>query len=134
MKVVLDTNQLVSAFFWNGNEREVLEKCRTKELDLLISPEILGELDAVLERKFSVPEDKRAEYSKNIILVSRLVFPNKMIDAIKTDLTDNRILECAVDGEADYIVSGDKHLLGLKEYEGIKILKAKEFLSVYPDH
>jgi putative PIN family toxin of toxin-antitoxin system len=130
MKIVLDTNQLISAFFWNGNERKVLEKCRAKELDLLISPDILGELDAVLDRKFSVPEDKRAEYSKNIILVSRLVFPNKRIEAIKADPSDNRILECAVDGEADYIVSGDKHLFNLKEYRGIKILKAKEFLGI----
>ena len=130
MKIVLDTNQLISAFFWKGNEREVLEKCRTKELELLISPDILAELDTVLDRKFSVPEDKRAEYSKNIILVSRLVFPNQWIEAIKADPTDNRILECAVDGEADYIVSGDKHLLDLREYKGIKILKAKTFLSI----
>lgn len=130
MKIVLDTNQLISAFFWNGNERKVLEKCRAKELVLLISPDILGELDTVLDRKFSVPEGKRAEYSKNIILVSRLVFPNKRIEAIKADPTDNRILECAVDGGADYIVSGDKHLLDLREYKGIKILKAKTFLSI----
>jgi len=128
MKVVLDTNQLISAFFWNGNEREVLEKCRAKELDLLISPDILEELDTVLDRKFSVPEDKRAEYTRNIILISRLVFPDKKIDVIKIDPPDNRILECAVGGDAEFIITGDNHLLSQKSYKGIKILKAKEFL------
>jgi putative PIN family toxin of toxin-antitoxin system len=129
MKIVLDTNVLISAFFWNGNERKVLEKCRAKELDLLISPEILAELDAVLDRKFSVPEEKRAEYSKNIILISKLVFPNKRIAVIKADPSDNRILECAVDGEAEFIISGDGHLLKLEIYKGIEILTAKLFLG-----
>ena len=127
--IVLDTNQLISAFFWKGNEREILEICRAKEIELLILPDILDELDTVLERKFDIPEDKRAEYTRNLILISKIVFPTSQIDAIGADPTDNRILECAVDGCADYIISGDRHLLSLKEYGGIKILRAREFLG-----
>ena len=130
MKIVLDTNVFVSALFWNGNERQVLNKCRTKELELIISPDILNEIDMVLERKFSVPEDRRGDYLRNIILASRLVFPTSRIEAIKSDITDNRILECAVDGGADFIISGDGHLLSLEAYEGIEILNASTFLKI----
>ncbi|MDD4307607.1 MAG: putative toxin-antitoxin system toxin component, PIN family [Thermoplasmata archaeon] len=130
MKIVLDTNVFVSALFWNGNERQVLNKCRTKELELIISPEILNEIDRVLELKFSVTDDKRGDYLRNIILVAKLVFPASRIGAIKSDISDNRILECAVDANAEFIVSGDGHLLSLAVYEGITILNASAFLKV----
>lgn len=130
MKIVLDSNVIISALFWKGNERKVLNKCKERELELIISPEILEEIDSVLEFKFSTPDDKRSDFLRNIIMISRLVFPNIKIEIIKSDPTDNRILECATDGKAEYIVTGDKHLTVLREYEGIKIVNAKDFLTL----
>jgi len=129
MKVVLDTNVIISAFFWKGNERDVLNNCRQKVIWLTISPEILEEIDTVLDSKFSVPDDKRVDFLRNLIVISRLVFPSTEIDVIKIDSSDNRILECAASGNVDYIISGDKHLLDLKAYGGIEILNAKAFLN-----
>ena len=129
MIVTLDTNIFISALFWNGNERILLNKCKVKELELIISPDILEEIDVVLEYKFSYPDDKKADFLRNIIMMSKLIFPNVEIDVIKNDPTDNRILECAVSGSANYLISGDKHLLNLKEHEGIMILNAKDFLD-----
>lgn len=131
MRVVLDTNVLISALFWNGNERVLLDKCRTKELELILSPYILEELGRVLDTKFSLPKDRIADYSQNLILISKFVFPSKEIHAIKDDPTDNMILECAVAGNANIIVSGDKHLLNLGDYKTIRILNARDFLSEY---
>ncbi len=130
MKIVLDTNVIISAFFWKGNERIVLNKCKEKEHEMVISPEILEEVDVVLDSKFSVPDDKRGDFLRNIIVISRLVFPNIEINVIKEDPSDNRILECAVCGKAEFIISGDKDLLNLKEYEGITICNARDFLNM----
>lgn len=130
MRVVLDTNVIISAFFWKGNERIVLNKCKEKEHEMVISPEILEEVDVVLDSKFSVPDDKRGDFLRNIIVISRLVFPNIEINVIKEDPSDNRILECAVCGKAEFIISGDKDLLNLKEYEGITICNARDFLNM----
>ncbi len=129
MRIVLDTNVLISALFWNGNERILLDKCRTKEHEMVLSPYILEELGRVLDLKFSLPKDKIADYSQDLILISRFVIPSKDIHIIEEDPTDNMILECAVGGNADLIISGDKHLLNLEEYEGIKILNTRDFLS-----
>jgi putative PIN family toxin of toxin-antitoxin system len=130
MKVVLDTNIIISALFWEGNEKKVLDKCRAKELEMITSPEILDEVDGVLEMKFEYPDDKRVEFLRNLLRISKLVFPDVEIDAVSDDTMDNRILECAVSGCADYIISGDHHLTDLGEYESIKILKASEFLKI----
>ena len=62
MIVTLDTNIFISALFWNGNERILLNKCKVKELELIISPDILEEIDVVLEYKFSYPDDKKADF------------------------------------------------------------------------
>lgn len=129
MRVVLDTNVLISALFWDGNERNVLDKCKTKEYEMVISPDILEETDVVLDFKFSFPDDKRADFIRNLIVISKLVFPDSVIDVIKQDPSDNRILECAVGGNAHYIVTGDKHLLDIGTYECIMILNAKELLN-----
>lgn len=130
MRAVLDTNVIISALFWKGNEKIVLDKCKGKELELIISSEILDEVDGVLEKKFGYPDDKRVEFLRNLLRVSRLVFPTIEISEITNDPTDNRILECALDGNADYIVSGDNHLLKLNEFKGIKIVSAKAMLEI----
>ncbi len=125
LRVVLDTNILVSAFFWEGNERQILLKCKKRKLNSIISLEILNELEKVLKTKFKVPENKIYDYSKEILYFSEIVFPLGELDIIKEDPTDNIVLETALICKANILVTGNKHLLKLKKYKNIKILQAK---------
>jgi putative PIN family toxin of toxin-antitoxin system len=124
--VVLDTNILVSAFFWDGKERELLIKCKNRDLTLIISIEILDELGNVLNNKFKVPDEMIQDYLKEILLFSELVFPPGRIDIIKEHSNDNIILETAVIGKANVLITGDKHLLKLKKYRNVKIRRTRE--------
>ena len=132
MRIVLDTNILVSAMGWNGNEREVLLATFSDDIDLILSEDLMAELLRVLsyEKLSHLPVDKISKFVEIMMETAIVIETTSQLSVIKEDPSDDRVLECAVDGEADYIVSGDKHLLGLKEYEGTKILKAKAFLSL----
>lgn len=133
-KVVLDTNALISGLLWDGNEATIIEKAEKREIQLLISPKILKELERVLKReKFTKRlEDKEYTVEKavtKIALITILIEPNININEIKEDPDDNRVLECAVSAEVDFIISGDNHLLSLKRYSGIDIITASEFIK-----
>ncbi len=133
-RVVFDTNTLISGLLWDGNESIVIEKAEIKAIKLFISHQMLEELAGVLKRKKFTKKLEGKEYTiekaiAKIALISTLIEPNININEIKEDLADNRVLECAISCKADFIVSGDKHLLNLEEYEGIKIIKAAEFIS-----
>lgn len=123
-RVVLDTNILVSALFWQGNEREILRKCRAGDVCSITSPQILEELEGVLLRKFKVPKEKVDMYVREVLLFSEIVFPKGGIAAVKEHPADDLILETGILGKADLIVTGDKHLLELKRYENMEIRKA----------
>jgi len=130
MRVVVDTNIIISGIFWEGNESSILKMCKTNEHTNIISPPIIEELERVISsKKFKLTEKQVNDVIELVLSFSILVFPAVRIDAILSDITDNRILECAVSGNADVIISGDKHLLGLKEYKGIKTINAKAFLE-----
>jgi putative PIN family toxin of toxin-antitoxin system len=116
----------VSAFFWEGNERNILLKCKKRKLISITSLEILNELENVLEIKFKVPVNKIRDYSKEILYFSEIVFPLGDLDIIKEDSTDNIILETAIIGKANILVTGNKHLLKLKKYKSVKILQTKD--------
>ena len=126
LRVVLDTNILVSAFFWEGNERKILLKCKKRKLNSITSLEILNELEKVLKIKFRIPENIARDYSKEILYFSEIVFPLGELDIIKEDPTDNIILETALIGNANILITGNKHLLKLKKYKSVKILQAKD--------
>lgn len=129
MNVVYDTNTYISGIFWKGLPRELLLKASAKEVDLFISTEILEEIQRVLKRDFEADESRVKSIVDNIIETAEVINVNQKIDVIKADPSDNKILACALECRAKYIVSGDYHLLSLKEYKGIKILKATEFLE-----
>ena len=132
MKVVLDTNILISALGWNGNERDILLESLSGELDLLLSVDITNEFLLVLSKdKFSnIQADKIARFIELILETSVFVDTRSNAYAIKDDPQDNRILECALDGKADCMIACDKHLLNNGNYKRISILKAREFLSI----
>src|SRR4030042_1404694 len=129
MRVVFDTNLFVSAFIIPGSlaEKAVLKIVEGEDI-LLLSKEILDELLSTLSTKFS--RDKE-EISREAVILSEMVEwvrPTLRISALK-DEPNNRVLECAVFGRADIIVTGDKEMLRLKKYETIKIVSLKAYLE-----
>ena len=137
MKVVLDTNIWLSGIFWQGNPCKIIKLAEQGKIEIVISRHILEEIVNVLNREEKFQkfiEDRKlaiGDLVRTIISITKLIEPKSKITAIKEDIEDNKILEAAVDGKADFIVSGDRHLLDLKQFNEIKILKAKEFLDIY---
>ncbi|MCL6092801.1 MAG: putative toxin-antitoxin system toxin component, PIN family [Actinomycetota bacterium] len=133
-RVVLDTNVYISALL-RGRKPEIILRLSSppfKRYDLFVSQAIFDEIDRVLREKFNwLPKDIDLEKSR-IADWADVVKPTKQVSVIPPDRddSDNRILECAVKVRADYIVSGDSHLLDLKEYEGIKIIPPAQFLKL----
>jgi putative PIN family toxin of toxin-antitoxin system len=130
MKIVIDTNIYISAIFWGGKPREVVDLGRTGEILIFTSPGIESEIAETLSNKFKLKEDE----IKNLLLdFSTFTIPTVVslhIEAVPEDPEDNKFIECALTCKADYIISGDKHLLAVGEYAGIRILKASELLSI----
>ena len=129
MRVVLDTNVLVSAHLWNGNERVVLGLCRSGDLRSVTSPQILSELERVLNQKFKKADDEVSEYIMELVTMSDIVIPGGNISIIDIDPDDDMVLETALIGIAAIIITGDSHLLSLRSYEGVGIMRTKEFLD-----
>ena len=129
IKIVVDTNILISAFvFPSGVIQEIFERIITRDYELGISQEILSEFEEVLFKKFSLNKGKINQIIEFINRNSTLVSHKKRLEVIK-DEPDNRILECALEFQANYIISGNRHILSLKKYNKIKILKASDFLK-----
>ena len=130
IKAVLDTNVFISALFWTGSPHNVLEKTLEGGFILVISGAILEEIEERLLNKFKFPVEDILSFLEIIVLNSHIVEPNIKLEAVPQDPNDNKIIECAVSGNADYIVTGDKDILNLKEFRGIKIITSNHFLKV----
>lgn len=129
-RVVLDTNVLVSALGWRGAPYEIVRQCLDGRYILLLSPETLAELERVLRYpKLRFSEAQITEYLEQLTEIAELIHPLAELSVIPDDPTDNRILECALAGQANVIVSGDGHLLQLKVFEGIPILRPQQFFE-----
>ena len=130
MRVVLDTNVIVSGLNFPGNERLVLELALRGRFQLCLSPFILEEVAGVLGRKFDWAEERSAQAVRALGDAATIVEPRRVPEAIEGGHPDNRILECVVEVSADYLVTGDRrHLLPLEEHQGARILNAPRFLS-----
>jgi len=130
IKVVIDTNVFISAFVFGGNALEIIRLFLKEDIEVYISPFILEELIRILRKKFLWEELKIGKLLRLIMSKAKVVYPQVKVSIIKSKDDDNRILECALESKADYIVSGDKrHILLLKELEGIKIVSVSEFLE-----
>ncbi len=137
MKVVFDTNIWLSAIFWKGEANKLVESCISKNIEIIVTEEVLLEITKVLntEAKFQkFVEDRNQKIEdliRTILSISTLISPKSRIELIKDHPQDNIILEAALDGGADYIVSYDNHLLNMIEFREIKILGPKEFLEKF---
>jgi putative PIN family toxin of toxin-antitoxin system len=132
IKAVADTNVYISAILFGGKSEKIRKLAREGKAEILISEFILAEIAGVLKRKFNWLDWQISEVIKDTMAITTLITPAVTLSVIKEDEPDNRVLECAVEGQASYIVSGDEHhLQPLKEYEGITILSPMQFLKLF---
>lgn len=129
-KIVIDTNVLISAIVFGGKPRHILELIIEGKIRLVISESILEEVKAVLGgKKFQYPPKILHTIIAEIGNISEFVEPKIKINTITKDPDDNKILECAFEARADFIVSGDNHLLEIGAFKGIEIMSPSDFIK-----
>jgi uncharacterized protein len=127
-KVVIDTNVFISAFYLpESRPANVVLLARRKTILNLISPQILKEVERIIKKKLLWDNSKTEGAVRLIKNFSEEIHPQERL-AIIVDDPDNRILECAVAGQADFIISSDKYLLNLKNFQGINVATPANFL------
>ncbi len=134
MRIVLDTNVWLSATFWEGEASKIIELSEKRKFEIIVSKDIILEIIGVLNketkfRKFMQEREQNiGDLIKTILSISNLIRIKTKVDIVKEHPADNIILEAAIAGKADSIVSYDKHILNLLEFRGTRILEPKEFL------
>jgi uncharacterized protein len=132
MRIVLDTNVLISALAFPGSKPDqILHRIRGGEMDLYVSPFILSELDRVLRQKFRLSKGEANDRVGTIRSIAHLVSPSERIRVVTAKDDDNRILECALAAQADFLVTGDKeHLLPLGSFHDTRIVTPAQLMDL----
>jgi uncharacterized protein len=140
VRAVIDTNLFISGLFAEqGHTYELQELWITGAFELVVSEKILTEIEATLckphiHTKLFISEGDEEEIIQLIREKAFLITKDRYeTDRIKPDRTDNKFLACALEADADYVVSGDNHLLSLKHFHGIQIIDAKTFVKKVTD-
>ena len=131
MRIVVDTNVVISGTFFRGNPRRVLEAIIKSEVDAYATLEIIDEYQSIVNRIIY-----RGEGSFDSSGFIRFIADLNLIEtstevSVCRDPDDNKFISCAIDADAHFIVSGDKDLLDLKQYEGIRMITAADFVEKY---
>jgi len=127
-RVVIDTNVFISALLWNGNPEKVLELWRKERILLLLSPFLSSEIFSILERS-NVDNEDIQYFIQSLENHSVKIIPVTNITLCR-DPKDNEILSLAVNGDANYIITGDRDLLTFRNVKGVTIVNPKEFLQI----
>ena len=128
--VVLDTNIIISAILFGGKPKAVIDLIISGTVFCSLSLPIIEELISVLQRpKFGFSASACLQVVEQLHGICRIVSPQVHLDVITEDPDDNRILECAVAANADFIITGDPHLLKIQSFKGIRIMRPAEFLQ-----
>lgn len=132
MRVVIDTNVLISAIFFKGKPDVILEAWRTGKLEIILSAEILYEYSNVLERLSVIfPSVDTSGILSILTAVCRVVEPKVIENQVCDDPDDDKFLAAALGGTSKTIITGDKHLLDADGFAGIEILGPAEFIDRY---
>ena len=134
IKVVIDTNVFVSSFF-GGNPRKIIDLWKSGQIILCLSKDIVDEYIDVLQR-FGLKNEAELEELLNLFAQGfHIIFTNKTpkLRLVEEDPGDDKFIECAVALKCKFIISGDKALLAVQNYMGIKIITPKEFLDTYKE-
>lgn len=134
MKIVIDNNVFISGIFWKGAPNEIIKLAEEEKLEISATLEIIDELFGVLKRnKFAKLYEEAAtelEYIfRKIFELVKIYSCKTAVRIIKEDPSDDKFLACALASGADFIISGDKHLLKLKSFQNIPIITPREFLN-----
>jgi putative PIN family toxin of toxin-antitoxin system len=132
LKIVLDTNVFISGVFFAGPPYEVLKAWRDRRIQILISDEIIEEYRRVgelLSKQF--PAIEFAPALQLLVIHAEFVRPKKMTAQVCEDPDDDKFLECAISGNGNLIVSGDKHLLKISGHKGIVVVSPRNFVDNY---
>ena len=130
MRAVIDTNVLISAIFWTGSPKRLLNRVRRGEVTFVTSRVLLDELKEILvrpDKPFKLSEEEADRVVKAIQNVAEVVETQSQVRVCR-DEKDNKVLECAVDGRAEWIITGDAHLLELQSFKNVRIVTVAEFL------
>jgi putative PIN family toxin of toxin-antitoxin system len=136
MEAVLDTNVVVSAAISpKGPPAEIIKSWRARSFVWVTSPPLLQELEFALrsprfKRYVTWSDDELLEFLALVRAVARIVVPTSVVDVIRVDPADNRVLEAAAEGRADYVVTGDRHLLEFGRHESIPIVTPARFVAI----
>ncbi|MBI5700904.1 putative toxin-antitoxin system toxin component, PIN family [Candidatus Saganbacteria bacterium] len=128
-RILLDTNIYISAILFGGKLKEIIELARNEKIELLISEYILWEIRKILKYKFKIPDSRLNIIERDILALSKIVEVSSVVDLVTEHPADNLIVACAIDGKADVLITGDKHILILKKQGNIHILTAYQFLT-----
>lgn len=133
MRAVLDTNVVVSGLLWKASPRQVLDAAHDQRLALYTSSVLLDELAEVLSRAHLAPaiaanRSSPAFLMRHYAMLAQVVAPAQIARVVAKDIDDDAVLACALAAQADWIISGDAHLLNLKHYRGMRIIDAAEAL------
>jgi putative PIN family toxin of toxin-antitoxin system len=139
VRLVLDTNTIISGLLWQGTPGKLLDAAHNGQVTLFTSVPLLDELQGVLYReKFASQLDKRGlsvtDFFHGYAALATLVIPVKIAPTIIKDPADDAVLACALASQADLIVSGDTDLLTLQLYEGIRIVDAAAAIDLIEQH
>ena len=129
IRLVPDTNVIISSVFWRGRAYKIIAKGIQGEYKLITSPEIIEEVIDRLKNKFKFPEIELQNFIDLIFTFFEIVEPSSKFEIVR-DKKDNKIIECAFDGKADYIVTGDKDLQAIKSFKAARIVSPAEFVSL----
>ncbi len=128
LRAVLDTNIYIAAFAYpKGRHAGLWAAVLGERYELLVSPAIIREMARVLRFDFAWQDDRVQNTIRVVAQAARVIAPRTALKVVTADPDDDRILECAVDGKADIIVSNDHHLLDLKAHAGIPIVTGLDF-------
>jgi len=131
MRIVLDTNVLISATLWdNSLSHKLLIKLIEKNIEIFTRLEIIEEYKKVPLRDFKYKIEEAESIIQHLISFLGIVNPISWLEVIKEDPSDNKILECAIASSSTFILSYDNHLLKLKEFGEIKILTPNDFIKL----
>lgn len=129
-RAVLDTNILISGLLYGGKPQQIIDLLIEDRFIAVVSPILIAELQDVLAKKFKFSDERLSQVESEIDELFQLVHPNIIVDA-QRDQDDNRVLEAALEGRCDFIVTGDIELLNLKVFRGITILTPSQFLEKF---
>ncbi|MDP3639787.1 MAG: putative toxin-antitoxin system toxin component, PIN family [Nanoarchaeota archaeon] len=127
MAITFDTNVLLSATLWDGSvAQKLLFELIRQEVKIYSTTEILSEYQEILKRDFDFSDKEVSEIMEKVLTFVTLVSPQTKIKVVKDDPDDDQIIECALESNSEYLITYDKHLLHLKEYRGIRIIRPEE--------